>query len=126
MTGEIMPGNARSRHNGHMRTYAVNYEYEPQLLSLIDDWRPAHRTYLRKLHAEGKLFSSGHLRDATSAGALLIMRTNSGREARELLEQDPFFQHGLVTNIVVKEWQPTIGDLAERFDTTVDFPISNP
>ena len=109
-----------------MRTYAVIYEYEPQLLSLIDNWRPQHRTYLRQLHADGKLFASGHLRDATHAGALLIMRTNSAQEARELLEHDPFFQHGLVTNLVVKEWQPTIGDLAQRFDRTDDFPISNP
>lgn len=109
-----------------MRTYAVTYEYDPDLLTLIDDWRPAHRTYLRKLEREGKLFSSGHLRDIHFRGALLIMRTNSAKEARELLEQDPFFLHGLVMNLDVKEWEPTIGDLAERFDTVVDFPISNP
>lgn len=109
-----------------MRTYAVTYEYEPELLSLIDNWRPAHRTYLRKLEKEGLLFSSGHLRDLKFRGALLIMRTESAQQARELLEEDPFFVHGLVTNIDVKEWEPTIGDLAERFDTVVDFPISNP
>lgn len=109
-----------------MNTYAVIYEYEPKLLSLIDNWRPAHRTYLRELHKQGKLFTSGHLRDATTAGALLIMNTNSGKEARELLEQDPFFLHGLVTNIIVREWKPTIGELAERFSNVSDFPISNP
>lgn len=109
-----------------MRTYAVIYEYEPQLLSLIDNWRPQHRTYLRDLHKQGKLFSSGHLREATAAGALLIMRTDTAQEARELLEKDPFFEHGLVTNIIVREWKPTIGELAERFDNVTDFPISNP
>ncbi|MDO5035194.1 MAG: YciI family protein [Actinomycetaceae bacterium] len=109
-----------------MHTYAVIYEYEPQLLSLIDNWRPAHRTYLRDLHKQGKLFTSGHLRDSAHAGALLIMRTDSAQEARELLEQDPFFKHGLVTNIIVREWKPTIGDLAERFSNVTDFPISNP
>lgn len=109
-----------------MRTYAVLYQYEPQLLTLIDDWRPAHRTYLRSLHRQGKLFSSGHLRDANAAGALLIMHADSAREVREMLEKDPFFEHGLVTDIIIREWEPTIGDLADKFDTMSDFPIANP
>lgn len=109
-----------------MDTYAVIYEYEPQLLALIDNWRAAHREYLRELHRQGKLFTSGHLREASHAGALLIMRTETAQEARDLLEKDPFFEHGLVTNIIVREWKPTIGDLAERFSNVSDFPISNP
>lgn len=109
-----------------MRTYAVLYQYEPHLLSLIDDWRPAHRTYLRSLHRQGKLYSSGHLRDTNAAGALLIMHADSAHEVRGMLEQDPFFKQGLVTDIIIREWEPTIGDLAVQFDTVSDFPIANP
>ncbi|WIK65014.1 YciI family protein [Gleimia hominis] len=109
-----------------MPIYAVTYEYEPSTQTFLNELRHSHRSYLRGLNAQGKLISSGHLRDATFAGALLLMHTATAREAQELLEKDPFFSQGLVRRIIIREWEPTIGDMAEKFETPADFPQPNP
>lgn len=106
-----------------MGLYAVEYVYDPHLENLIQEVRPHHRTFLRRLFEQGKLVTSGYLRDtAMHEGALLIVRAPSAQAALALLEDDPFRHGGFIVERRVREWTPTIGELAEDFDT--DFPAS--
>ncbi len=105
-----------------MALYVVEYRYDEALSNLVSDFRPAHREYLRGLKDAGNLVASGFLRDSLFDGAMLILRANSAQEARDLLEDDPFAANGLIHSLLVREWHPTLGDLADEFDTT--FPIA--
>ncbi len=103
-----------------MAFYVIEYRYNPDLRNLVNDFRPAHRTYLRDLKNQGKLVSSGFFRDAEYDGAMLIVHADSAQEALALLDQDPFSLNGLIEDVAARQWIPTIGDHAEDFD--VDFP----
>ncbi|MSS83984.1 hypothetical protein FYJ24_04225 [Actinomycetaceae bacterium WB03_NA08] len=105
-----------------MALYAIEYHYDQDLLNLVSDFRPAHRAFMRTLEDQGILLASGFLRDATFNGALVILRADSAQHATQLLADDPFSVNGLIHSVIVREWQPTIGDYAEEFDTT--FPHS--
>lgn len=105
-----------------MALYAIEYRYDENLRNLVNDFRPAHREFLRKLQTQKILVSSGFLRDAVFDGALIILRADSASHARELLADDPFNTNGLIHSVLVREWQPTLGEHAENFDT--EFPAS--
>jgi Uncharacterized protein conserved in bacteria len=105
-----------------MGLYVIEYTYDHSLDSLIHDFRPSHRTYLRELHDRGILVASGFLRDAMDEGALIILRADSAMDALRILEEDPFFSAGFIVRRHARQWVPTIGDQAEDFDT--EFPFS--
>ena len=105
-----------------MALYVIEYTYDHALDSLIQDFRPAHRQFLRELHAKGILEAAGFLRDGVSTEALIILRAPSAAEALAILDDDPFHTSGFIRSRRTREWTPTIGDGAEDFAT--DFPYS--
>ena len=105
-----------------MTLYVVEYRYDEALSNLVSDFRPAHREHLRKLQADGKLVASGFLRDSIFDGAMLIFRADSAQQAREYLDDDPFVTNGLIHSLLIREWHPTLGDMADDFDKA--FPSS--
>lgn len=105
-----------------MAFYVIEYTYDHALDSLIQDFRPAHRQFLRELNTKGDLLASGFLRDAMSTDAMIIMRADSAADALATLEEDPFFVNGFILERRAREWTPTIGAHAEEFDT--EFPFS--
>lgn len=106
-----------------MPFYVVEYRYVDELKNLVEDFRPAHRTYLRQLEGEGKLVASGFLTDnAAFNGAMLILKAESAREVLDMGEKDPFYTNGLIDDIRIRQWVPTLGSHAKAFDT--EFPSS--
>lgn len=105
-----------------MTLYVVEYRYDEELSNLVNDFRPAHREYLRRLQDGGNLVASGFLRDSVFDGAMLILRAETAQDATALLNDDPFVTNGLIHSLRVREWHPTLGDLADDFDKT--FPPS--
>lgn len=105
-----------------MALYVIEYRYDNELLTLVSDFRPAHREFLRELQNQGILVASGFLRDAVFNGALIILRATSATHAAELLAGDPFATNGLINSVIVREWNPTLGDYAGEFDK--EFPSS--
>ena len=105
-----------------MAFYVIEYEYKPQFKFLVEDVRPAHRTFLRELEAQGNLLASGFFRDSAFDGAMLIVKADTAEQALALLENDPFATDDLVENVRVRLWVPTLGPYAQDFDTA--FPIS--
>ncbi len=105
-----------------MSLYVIEYTYDHTLDSLIQTYRPAHREFLRRLHASGRLIASGFLRDGSSNDALIILAASSKAKVEDLLRDDPFELNGFILSKRIREWVPTIGMAAEGFDT--EFPIS--
>jgi uncharacterized protein YciI len=67
--------------------------------------RPAHRTVLLRLHAEGRLVAAGPWAD--DMGAVLIF--NVDREAlNRILDADPYYRAAGVEIIRIREWTPVV------------------
>lgn len=107
---------------GAMGFYVIEYRYPSDLKNLVEDFRPAHRTYMRALEKEGRLVASGFLSDASFEGGMVILRADSAHDANALVENDPFYLNGLMEDLKVRRWTPTLGQNAPSFDTR--FPFS--
>ena len=66
----------------------VNYAAYTSATWRIAALRPAHREYLARLHADGRLVACGPFTDGS--GALYIYETGSLAEAEEILAADPY------------------------------------
>lgn len=108
--------------NVPMGLYVIQYRYPSDRKFLVEDFRPLHRTHMRDLQAKGLLVASGFLSDAVFDGALIILRADSAQEAEVLLEGDAFYDSGLMEELVIRSWSPTLGPDAPDFDT--EFPTS--
>ena len=65
--------------------------------------RPAHREYLTKLLAEGKLVVAGPL--ANDAGALIVFEAADLAAAEEIAKNDPCNLEGVIASYELKEWK---------------------
>lgn len=64
--------------------------------------REAHIKYLEGLKNEGKLICAGPTTDY--AWALLVYKCDSDREARNLIENDPFYRCGFFVDYEIYGW----------------------
>jgi uncharacterized protein YciI len=69
--------------------------------------RPAHRSALDALHANGSLFAAGPFAD--DSGALLLFDVPDRAALDRLLEADPYFRLPGVDVVGVREWHPVVG-----------------
>ncbi len=92
---------------------AVRYVYDPDLANEIAAVRPAHREYLATLVESGDLIASGPLAtpEGEAAGALLILQGHDADAARTLLDPDPFWTQGFITERTFHEWDVVMGSL---------------
>lgn len=91
---------------------AVEYLYDPTRTAEIDEVRPAHREFLRGLLDAGTLLASGPHVDVDAPSALLILRAPSAEAALAALDEDPFTQHGLISERTARLWNPVLGPWA--------------
>ncbi|TRO55981.1 MULTISPECIES: YciI family protein [unclassified Streptomyces] len=71
--------------------------------------RPAHRSFLARLHEEGRLLAAGPWAD--DSGALLVFdveRVELGR----LLDADPYYRTQGVEVVGIREWAPVVGSMS--------------
>lgn len=98
-----------------MSLYAVHYTYSDDT-EARDEHRQAHRSFLSGLAQEGVVLLSGpyprneEVLDGTPDGALLLVRGSSVAQLSDLFREDPFQQQGLVEQVVIREWQPVLGE----------------
>lgn len=67
-----------------------------------------HKAYLQKYIAEGKIFAKGPFTD--HSGGLIIYKTESFEEAREIAENDPVILHKS-RNLTLKEWKSNLDNI---------------
>lgn len=94
-----------------MSYFAVHYSYAPAPDEL-DALRPEHRRFLNSL-TDGPLVASGPYVDAAAPSALLILRAESAGAVEEILNEDPFWVAGLISERLVNQWNPVIGILTD-------------
>lgn len=94
-----------------MAYFAVQYTYSDDTAEL-DRVRPQHRAFLAML-TNGPLLASGPFVDAEQPSALLILRAGSVAEVERHLDEDPFWEAGLIKGRDVTEWNPLIGVFAD-------------
>ena len=70
--------------------------------------RPAHRAYLTKLLAEGKLAISGPFTD--DYGAMIVYEASSAEEALSFLQGDPFHAAGVFVQWTIRPWNPVMAN----------------
>jgi uncharacterized protein len=81
--------------------FATVFRYENK--EKIPEIRPAHREYLGKLHAEGKLHTAGPFTD--DSGSLIVYDVETEQEAKDLIEADPFHEEGIFASYAIKPWK---------------------
>lgn len=92
-----------------MSVFAVVYSYTDEH-ERREEIRPSHRAFLERL-GEVNL-CAGPFGPDEDAGALLLLRATSKEKALALTEDDPFRTHGLVSNVHVRQWLPSLGELS--------------
>lgn len=92
-----------------MAHFAVTYSYSaPE--GRLDEVRPEHRTYLRRLT---ELVLSGPWGSGES-GALLIFNASDLAAVEALVAADPIVTSGCVAQRTIREWKPANGRLADH------------
>lgn len=97
-----------------MTYFAVTYTYSPDSEEIIRI-RPEHREFTASLLADGKIIGSGPFTDG-QGGALIVITLDEGSEladAEALMNEDPFFKEGALTNRLIREWNPVIKSFTE-------------
>lgn len=92
-----------------MNLYAVEYKYVDDV-EAIAQHRPAHRAFLRDL-LPTSLLAAGAYPDSAEPAALLLVRADSVAEVEAVLDADPFRLEGLISERLIKLWNPAIGAL---------------
>jgi hypothetical protein len=75
--------------------------------ALIDQHRPTHRQYLKRLLDSGNLFASGPFAD--DSGALIVYEADTVEQAEEILKADPFHAAGVFLKWTIKPWKVVMG-----------------
>ncbi|WP_211439377.1 YciI family protein [Corynebacterium glutamicum] len=96
-----------------MAAYAVTYAYVPENDEMAAI-RPTHVNFLKNLHEQGTLLISGRLTECDPLGALLIIKGDSVEEVEAIMDQDPIYSGGFVSERLVRQWNVAFGAIAEK------------
>jgi uncharacterized protein len=92
---------ATAKHPGAMKV--VNYATYASTGEKAALLRPAHREYMARLQADGRLVAYGPFADGS--GALLICETSSLSTAEEILAADPYQIGGVFASCRLSTWE---------------------
>ncbi|HYJ69605.1 MAG TPA: YciI family protein [Nocardioidaceae bacterium] len=84
------------------QTFAVRYDYVPDMESRRTPHRDGHLAFLRSAAEKGSMVLAGALTDPVDTG-WLVVRADSVHEAYAMVhEEDPYAQAGLIRSITVR------------------------
>jgi|Tabmets5t2r1_1033131.scaffolds.fasta_scaffold87357_2 uncharacterized protein len=83
------------------QTFAVRYEYVPDMESRRDPHRADHLAFLRAAADAGWMVLAGALTDPVDTG-WLVVRAESTRGAYERVLDDPYARAGLIRSVTVR------------------------
>lgn len=72
--------------------------------------RADHLAHLERLSADGAVVAAGPLADLS--GGIIVLQAEDEASAQQLVEQDPYTQHGVTKDRTLQEWKVTVGSLA--------------
>ncbi|WP_435193585.1 YciI family protein [Streptomyces sp. NRRL F-5630] len=74
-------------------------------------WVGPHVEWVRARIADGTIIASGPSVGTEIRQGWLIMSAETEQELRETLATDPFWENGIVENLLIVEWDPIFGRL---------------
>ncbi len=83
------------------QTFAVRYEYVPDMQTRRDPHRADHIAFLRAAAEQGRLVLAGALTDPVDTG-WLVVRAESEHAAYAMVHEDPYARAGLILSITVR------------------------
>lgn len=83
------------------QTFAVRYDYVPDMETRRDPHRADHLAFLRSAAEQGWLLLAGALTDPVDTG-WLVVRTESVHATYAKLHEDPYARAGLIRSITVR------------------------
>jgi uncharacterized protein YciI len=83
------------------QTFAVRYDYVPDMESRRDPHREGHLAFLRSAAEQGRLVLAGALTDPVDTG-WLVVRAASEHAAYAMVHEDPYARAGLIRSITVR------------------------
>ncbi|WP_084102025.1 YciI family protein [Demequina sp. NBRC 110051] len=86
-----------------MTDWMIEYVYDDRS-DERDRLRPEHRAHLASLAAAGSMPAYGRFDDEGPAGALLIGRAETVADVEAMLDGDPFWTAGLITERRIRRW----------------------
>lgn len=78
------------------------------------DLMRSHMKFMRQLSAEGHILTSGRLGDDSTDGMLTILLAPTEQAVRDLMADDPFMTSGMIKEVRINRFQPTIGTFVEN------------
>lgn len=93
-----------------MAKWAALFHYSADQ-ARIQEVRPEHRAYLRRLRDAGTLHEAG--RFGHERGGLIVYRAASEAEARALFDDDPFTKNGIMGLDEMVEWLVVVSAVEE-------------
>jgi uncharacterized protein YciI len=84
------------------QTYAVRYEYVPDMESRRAPHREGHLAFLRTAADDGRLLLAGALTDPVDAGWLVVRAESEHGAYAMVLEGDPYARAGLIRSVTVR------------------------
>jgi uncharacterized protein len=90
-----------------MPKFVLTGTYCENVLEKRSPFREAHLTGLQRQHADGVLVTLGPTQDLTQVFG--IYDAPDVETVTQLVEADPYWQNGIWTSYVVKEWIQAIG-----------------
>lgn len=85
-----------------MPKYVLWGSYSDDVLARRAPYRQAHLDRLAKLKEAGSLITIGPTQDLTKVFG--VYEAESETAVRQLIEEDPYWKHGVWTEYSVKEW----------------------
>ncbi|MBW4465951.1 MAG: YciI family protein [Pegethrix bostrychoides GSE-TBD4-15B] len=85
-----------------MPKYVLFGRYCEDVLEKRAPHRQAHLDRLKQLQADGALITLGPTQDLTQVFGVYEAETEAA--AQQLVEADPYWQHGIWTEYQIKEW----------------------
>lgn len=93
-----------------MPMFVVEYSYTTDTSGGRDDHRTDHRAWVHEMVRRKTIRSSGPLAD--HSGAMFIVQSADKDAAARLFAHDPFTRAGLVEDIRITEWSPSVGEFS--------------
>jgi uncharacterized protein YciI len=92
------------------QTFAVRYEYVPDMQTRRDPHRAEHIGFLRAAAEQGRLVLAGALTDPVDTG-WLVVRAESEHAAYAMVHKDPYARAGLIRSITVRPMAVVVPEL---------------
>ena len=98
-----------------MNTYAVVFTFVPNALERRKPYREAHLKHFCNLRDTGKIIMSGPWADAYDGG-LILFRAESQLEVEKIIQEDPYYQANLWSEIHIREWNVVLSSQSAFLD----------